>query len=270
MKWSLVLLGLFAIATPVRAQGLVWSLPEDGSWVRYEGVYRQTVRRPESAEGDLNLEWRRNLTIKSVGREEAEYEGETQPCRWIEFKVETGKTSEGVLDAGPGGIRMYKLLVPEAAIRGNVFVQVNDGGQDLFVSYVPVVKGYRRIGDEPAAELAAGVFQLYPMVSLLRHYRDFASSGGAQSINVPAGDFEATQYRGRMVMETAVYRSTNTCEVYRSEGIPFGVVKWTASTRTETKGSTDLRSEFRDSVTIQEELQAVSSGGDAESEFLVD
>jgi hypothetical protein len=175
-----------------------------------------------------------------------------------------------VLDAGPGGIRMYKLLVPESAVRGNVFERFNPGGQELFVSYLPVAKGYRRIGDEPAVEIDAGVFQLYPMISLLRHYRYFSPSGGVQSVTVPAGDFEATQYNGRLVMETEVYRSTNTCELFRSQEFPFGVPKWTATTMTETKGSTDVRSEFQESVTIQEEMQAVSIGSDAESEFLVD
>lgn len=270
MKWLLVVLTLLGMCGAAQAQGLIWSLPEDGKWVRYEGTYSQTMRRPESTDGDLTLQWRRNLTIKSVGTEEAEYAGQVQACRWIEFKTETGKTTEGVLDAGPGGIRMYKILVPEQAIRGTVNAPAAvPGGQEIFVSSLPIVKGYRRIGDEPAQEMASGVFQLYPVVSLLRHYRNLTTNGDAQLMTVPAGDFEAVTYSGKMVMETAVYRSTNSCEISRSEGIPFGVVKWTATTLAEQKGSTDERSEFRENAILKEEMQAVSVGSGAESEFLV-
>ena len=39
------------------AQGLLWKLPEgEKTWCRYEGTYKQTMRRPNSAEGDLTLE----------------------------------------------------------------------------------------------------------------------------------------------------------------------------------------------------------------------
>lgn len=260
-----ILLGAAASAS---AQGLIWSLPEDGQWVRYEGTYTQTVRRPDSTAGDLNLEWRRNILIKSVGAEEAEYQGETRACRWIEIKTETGKTSEGVLDAGPGGVSMYKLLVPEMAIRGTVNEPVGNG-RELFVSHIPVVKGYRRVGDEGAQEIPVGVFQVYPLVSLLRHYRELADSGATQSISVPAGEFECVEFKGQLVTETTSYRTTSSCEIFRSDAIPFGVVKWTAAAVTETKVTADERTAFTEDTVLKEELQAVSTGSGAESEFLV-
>lgn len=269
MKWCWIVGGLvLSLAGQAAAQGLIWSLPEDGHFVRYEGTYTQLVRRPDSTQGNLTLQWRRYLTIKSVGREEAEYQGQMQPCRWVEIKSETGKTSEGVLDAGPGGIRMYKILVPESAIRGSIYEPVGDG-REIFAAFIPVVKGYRRIGDEPAQEIETGVFQLYPVISLLRHYRDLSASGTPSNINVPAGDFEATPFQGKLVMETRSLRSTNTCEMLRSPTLPFGVVKWTAKTVEEYKGTTDLRSEFKEFVTLTEEMQAVSIGDGAESDFLM-
>ena len=88
------LMGLFA-AAHADAQGLLWSLPPDGTWVRYEGTYSQLVRRPDSTAGDLQLEWTRHLTIKSVGTSEESYRGQVQPCRWIEIKVVTGQVKEG-------------------------------------------------------------------------------------------------------------------------------------------------------------------------------
>lgn len=267
---SLVLIGgiVLALAGTTQAQGLIWSLPEDGTWVRYEGTYSQTIKRPESTQGDLTLTWRRYLTIKSVGREDHEYQGQVQPCRWIELKTETGKTTEGVLDAGPGGIRMYKLLVPESEIRGTLNKPAGDNRQ-LFVAFLPAVKAYRRIGDEPAQEMDPALFQVYPLIALLRHYPDLEAQGDAAPLSVPAGEFQATTLVGNLSMETSAYRSTNQCLMNRSEGFPFGVVKWTATTVDETKGTTDPRSEFTEAVTLKEEMQAVSVGDGAESEFLL-
>lgn len=269
---SAVLCGLLLVSGLVstsQAQGLLWRLPEtDGTWVRFEGTYSQLIRRPNSTQGDLSLQWRRNVTIKSVGQATGMFKGEEQACRWIELKVETGKTTEGVLDAGPGGVRIYKLLVPESAIRGTVNEPVGRG-REIFASYIPFVRGYRKIGDEPEQELTGGVFQLYPTVSLLRHYRDLEGSGGEQPYTVPAGNVSGTPYRGSIVMETPTFRSSNSAEIVRSDELPFGVAKWTATTRTEEKGSTDPRSEFRETGSISEELQAVATGDGAESELLV-
>ncbi|WP_437205771.1 hypothetical protein [Planctomicrobium sp. SH664] len=267
MRWSLVFAGLLTcLSQTAMAQGLIWSLPDDGQWIRYEGTYTQITRRPDSADGDLKLQWRRNVTIKSVGREDAEFEGKVQPCRWIEIKSETGKATEGVLDAGPGGVRMYKLLVPESEIRGTVNKPIPHN-REMFAEFLPVVKGFRRIGDEPAQPIDAGTFHLYPVVSLLRHFRELTDAG-SQTVTTPAGEFETTLWKGTTSMETGNYRSLTTAEIYRSPTIPFGIVKWTAKTVNEAKVSTEERSEFKPTGSVEEELQVVSLGRDAESEFL--
>ena len=59
----------FLLASPaiLSAQGLIWSLPEqEGTWVRYEGEYKQVEFRPGVATGDQVFTWRRNVTIKSL------------------------------------------------------------------------------------------------------------------------------------------------------------------------------------------------------------
>ncbi len=256
------------LTAPLYAQGLIWKLPEDGTFIRYEGTYTQLARRPDAADGDLTLVWRRNITLKSVGSEEAEFQGTTQTCRWVEIKVETGVSSEGILEAGPGGIRMYKLLIPESTIRGTVNEPL-EKGREMFVSHIQIVKGYRKIGDEPAAEIQSGVFQLYPMVTLLRHFRELVVAPASEETNVPAGNFTGTLNSGKMSAETTTERSTTTADFYRADNIPFGVVKWTAKMLKERKGSVDPRSEFKESVVITEELQAIEIGQGAESEFLV-
>jgi hypothetical protein len=267
MKFSLILCSAWCLLVEAAfAQGLLLTLPEDGHWVRYEGTYTQVVRRPDSTQGDLKLQWTRFVTVKSVGREEAEYQGKSQPCRWIEIKTETGRTKEGVLDAGPGGICMFKILVPESALHGERF-EVVEGAEPLLVTFTPIVKGLKRIGEEAPQEMPGGVFQSYPLVSLVRYYRDLEETGAASSVNVPAGDVEATSYKGTFVMETATYRSSNTAEFSRSPKFAFGLVKWTATTVDETKGSTEPRANFKESVTLTEEMQAVQTGDGAVSDF---
>lgn len=274
MRRSVIALGLvtlliFSTATQASAQGLVWSLPEDGTLVRYKGEYKQHIRRPNAAEGDLTLTWDRILEIRSVGKEKADYKGESVDCRWIEIKVETGTSPEGVLDAGPGGIRMYKLLVPEFEIRGTVDEPVDvERGKSIFASHIPIVRGHRKIGDEPTQELKTNLFQLYPIISLLRHYPDLTAGEKGEAI-VQNDQFSTTKYTGNVTMETNVYRSTSQGEFERSETMPFGVVGWKAKTTVEEKGSTDERSEYRETTVIEEVMKAIAIEQGAESEFLV-
>ena len=274
MRRSVITLGILALfvfcsTSQLVAQGLIWSLPEDGTLVRYKGVYTQQTRRENSTDGDLTLTWDRILEIRSVGKEDADYKGTSVPCRWLEIKVETGTSPEGVLDAGPGGIRMYKLLVPEPEVRGTVDEPVSTKTKrSVFASHIPVVRGYRKLGDEPTQEMTTKLFQLYPIASLLRHYPTLTEGEKAET-SVLAGEFSTTVFDGTIVTETNVYRSTNVGQILRSETMPFGVVSWEAKTGVEEKGSTDARSEFRETSVISEKLSAIAIEQNAESEFLV-
>jgi hypothetical protein len=274
-------------AAPCAAQGLLWSLPPDGAWVQYQGDYTQLVYRPNSTEGDLTLSWRRNLTIKSVGALDVTIEGEVTPipCRWIEIKVETGQIVEGVIDAGPGGVRIYKLLVREDAIQGQVNRPHGEEGS-IFNSYIPLVQGttmqdgaavavgpgWRKTGDLPAERIEGEVFQLYPSVSLLRHYRDLAAQGNAQQVNTPSlGNVSATEYSASMEMETSGHRSTNTAEMFRSDDVPFGLLRWTATTVTEKKVTVLPRDMFEETVQISEEMNLIEAATEgAETELVTD
>jgi hypothetical protein len=269
MKWFFLVSGfLCGLVAPsaVQAQGLIWSLPKDGEWVRYEGTYQQEVKRPTVSEGDLTIEFKKVVTLKSVGVEEAEYEGTTQPCRWVEIKAVTGKPSENGLDVGPGGVRLYKVLIPESAVKGEVFQTVEDE-RKIHVSLIPIVKGFRKIGDGDVEEVESGALKVYPLIALLRHYQDLEETNGEESVQVPAGTFPAVTYQGTMVTETPVERSINTGEIVRSDKIPFGVVKWTAQSVVENKSSTAPRSDFTESMSIREQMEAVEVGTDAESEL---
>ncbi len=266
---SMVLL-LVLCGSSASAQGLLWKLPEgDKTWCRYEGTYKQTVRRPDSAEGDLVLEWVRHLTIKSLSKEDADYKGQTVHCRWIEIKLLTGHVNEGIVDAGPGGNRIYKLLVPESEIRGTVTEPLS-GSREMFVSFIPIVKGYRKIGDEPAATIEGSVFDLYPMVSYLRHFRTLESTGTDEAVQTPFKDLTGKQHKGTVITETPTLRTTTEAEMYRSDETPFGLAKWTAKINTETKQSTAARTTFKASMEIIETMALNAVGDDAESELVTD
>ena len=83
--------------TTALAQGLVLNLPEDRVSVEYEGTLTQAT----SVDDQSPLSWNCELTIKSVGREDAVFEGKVQPCRWVEIKTLTGKAGAAGIDPGP-------------------------------------------------------------------------------------------------------------------------------------------------------------------------
>jgi hypothetical protein len=271
MRWHCVaaaavaLLGLCTTGQ-TRAQGLIWSLPEDGAWVRFEGTYKQLVRRPDSTAGDLQLQWTRHLTIKSVGTSEEAWQDQVQPCRWIEIKVITGQEKEGLIDAGPGGTRIYKLLVPEAAIAGQVL-----DAEGILVSHIPVVRGFRKVGDEDPQPIESGVFQVYPLISFLQHYRNLApeSSDPVQE-QIPSGLVSATVWKGSLTMESRTDRSSNQGQIWRTDEVPFGIAKWFVRDVREEKHPTQSRDLFRETMEVELEMAAHEIGTGAETELITD
>ena len=90
---AVLLVSLSAVA---RADGLLYKLSEDGSWVRFKMEYTlQVGGMDQSSEGAV--------TMSSVGA----VKENDQPLRWIEFKLEPENDKEVV-----------KLLVPEKHLKG--------------------------------------------------------------------------------------------------------------------------------------------------------
>ena len=61
-------------AGPARADGLLYQLPEDGAWVRFD--VKITSQRTENTRKE-------RITMRSVGR----MDDSNERCRWIEFKL---------------------------------------------------------------------------------------------------------------------------------------------------------------------------------------
>lgn len=277
MNWQRLLfalsipVGLLAVGpAPAAAQGLIWSLPPDGTWVRYEGTQRQIEYRPDATEGDVSMEWIRQLTIKSVGTEMAEYEGRMQACRWIELKAITGKPSERGVDPGLVGQRIYKVLVPESRIIG----QTTDS-DTIPVSFIPIIegKGYQKIGDGETTPIESPVLQVYPVLSMLMHYKTLqAEETEAEDVQVRLGTVPARRYRGEKVMESPTIRTTSEATLWRSvsdgDEVPFGLVKWRVRMVRESKDDASPRSAFKPVSEVTVEMSAHESGDGAESELV--
>ena len=71
----LAVLAATLTSSPAMAQGLIFHLPEDGTGVEYSGDIIQENVRPDIADGKETLRWSREISIKSVGREDAQFEG---------------------------------------------------------------------------------------------------------------------------------------------------------------------------------------------------
>ncbi|MBM81257.1 MAG: hypothetical protein CMJ78_11785 [Planctomycetaceae bacterium] len=259
-------ISLFSI-TEAQAQGLIWSLPDDGAWIRYEGDYEQVNSDPEAQDGEKTIKWVRHLIIKSVGKEMAQYKGKEVPCRWLELKVITGKELDGTLNPGLVGSRIYKILVPEARVVGDV-----KDSESIPVAYFPIIKGYRRVGkaDAPPVEIKSKVFNIYPSICLLRHYKSFeAESGQPEDPGVGILNVSAVKYNGQLQLESRQGRSLHESSIWRSKDVPFGLAKWSVKIRTERKDNGDARADFQESARIQCTMTAQEAGTDATSELAV-
>lgn len=260
---SLAFVASLLCARGAEAQGILWSLPEDGSWVRFEGTLQQTEIRPEAAEGNLVIQWLRHVTVKSVGKENAEFNGETVPCRWIEIKVVTGKESEKGLDAGPVGTRIVKALIPESRISGKTLY-----GDNIPVAFIPVVKGYRKLGEQPVQPIESNVLNIYPLLSPLMYYRKLEAGEGEEDpmVKIP-GVTAAAKFTGQMTVESPTTRTENTGEFWASENVPFGLAKWKVKEVRSGKDRAQSREDFKPMSEVTVEMSAQASGNDAQSEI---
>lgn len=274
------LLLCFSAATSF-AQGLVWSLPADGTWVLFEGEYQQTdiggKAVSETMKEDVVTTWKRQLTIKSVGVEQAEYNGQQTACRWLEFVLIDGKPDQdGKPVPGPGGKIVYKVLVPEVAVIGK-----SHDENGIFNEYLPIVKGYREVSQIAQQTLDSGVLQVYPTLTLLMPYREYTSAGMEKpesSLVESAEKLTATlsiESRGVRVQDAGEApsvpystRVTSDATLWRSDAVPFGLVGWEVKQARSRKPNIAPRSEFTEISRIIVTMTARDQGTDAQSELV--
>jgi hypothetical protein len=262
---NLLTFAILALAgSGVSAQGLIFDLPDDGKMVEYEG----TLTQGTSADDESPLTWTCQLTIKSVGKEDAPFQGENQPCRWLEIKVLTGNSGAAGLDPGPVGSRIYLVLVPESKI---IDQPVDKTG--IPNDMLPIVKGYRRLGEEGVEPIKTTSLRFFPTISLLTTYPDpelIASNEVPETI-LQGGNagITAAHWRGKTVMESPKIRSTNEADYWVSQDIPFGLARWVVTVTTEEKDLAAARSDFRVAVVKKLDMKLKNKDGVAERELQI-
>jgi hypothetical protein len=274
--WVLALAGLLITPAVLPAQGLIWSLPEEeGTWVRYEGEYKQTEFRPGVATGNQVFNWRRNVTIKSLVTPEehktAMYRGRQVTCRWIEIKVETGKPGEQGLDTGPAGARLYKVLIPESRVFGTLVQNRSVDADGIPVSFLPIIRGYRKLGNRKEEVIKTKVLQIYPAISLLKHYKVLRpETGEPEDPALEAlGAVNAIKWIGAETLQSRVSQSEHSSEIWLSREVPFGLARWSVKVTRSRKRETDPRDDFSKRTETTVEMKAVAVGTDAKSELAV-
>ena len=251
------------ISTSCFAQGLIFNLPDDGTGVEYEGTVTQENVRPDLPDGKEVLQWTRELSIKSVGAEEAEFEGTVQPCRWIEIKVVTGTAGAAGIDPGPVGARIYKILVPESKI-----IDQPEDADTIPNHMIPIVRGFRRLGEDTVKEISSPALRVYPTVCLLTNYDDVEVVAAAETPQTNASQaFNARRLKGTLTMERRTSRSTNVGEYWVSRDVPFGLARWEVSVAREEKESTSSRDKFEQVSTVKSVMQVKRLLSNAESEL---
>lgn len=251
-------------AAPARAQVLVRKLPPaaEATWVRYEGPFKDKHARPEASEGDLELELRHELTIKALEAETVDVDGTPTPCRWLEFKSIIGRESEQGIQPGPFGTKIYKVLVPEAKVLGQIFDK--DG---IPVAFLPIVKGYRKVADRDPAPIGEKMVAIYPMLTTLAYSPDLKPAGAAEEMQLPLGAVSARLHKGTSKLESSTSRAEQEGQLWLSNDVPFGVAKFQVKQTLSAKDSAAPKEEFKQTSESQVEMTVVAKGTDAVSDL---
>ena len=144
--------------------------------MRYEGEYKQIEFRPGVATGDQTFNWRRNVTIKSLVTPEehktAMYRGKPVACRWIEIKVETGKAGRAGTRHRTGRRETLQGADPRVAglwHAGGTTRASTPTGFPWHSCRSSVA--IRKLGNRKEEQIKTKVLQIYPAISLLKHYK---------------------------------------------------------------------------------------------------
>lgn len=256
------------------AQGLIWNAPPEGTEVQFEGDYIQEDERPNDVNKRIKLEWRRRLWLKALKKTNAEYKGQTVPCQWFEIKVVTASEvgGDGDLVPGPGGKRIYKVLVPLQGV-GTKLGPPKDGGavmdqSQIPIAFLPIVKGYRRVDEQAATPITSGVFDTYPLLTLMSQYRTLDLVTAQEDPQVTLQNITtAAHYEGKKEMESLTNRSKNKATIWANESVPFGLVRWQVEVTREVKDKSAARDQFELTSTFRVDMKIVKQSTNATSDL---
>lgn len=190
------------VAHTARAEGLIYQLPEDKSWARFDcqgaGI---------GSDGNVRIKVTGTVRISSVGRETIE----GQPCRWIElessYKFRRGDQEAKLTD-------VIKMLIPEKVLKQ---------GED---PRMHVVKAWRKDFTGTVRELdlnGEGAREIRSLDELLSGPLEETKRLESKVIESELGKLECAGWSGRSVQESGAVLAT---ETYLHQESPFGVVRF--------------------------------------------
>jgi hypothetical protein len=176
-----------------RADGLLYQLPDDGSWVRFDASYTFKLDGMEKAGQGTGT-----MTMASVGKA---LDG-SEACRWIEFKVQ-------LKDSGMEHTLIRKLLIPEKYLKK---------GENPTAH---VVRGWAKFNDE-AVERAVPIHGRWPAY-LSGPLQDEKKLDG-QLVESKLGALRCDGVTGWIEYKEGDVHMKVTFETRLHEKAPFGVV----------------------------------------------
>jgi hypothetical protein len=203
-------LASLVLLSPAKADGLLYRLPDDGAFVKFE------MESSGHGKGEDKKTYKGTLTMSSVG--EAKVDGKL--CRWIEIKME----------ANTPGDHIVKVLVPidrlkpgesplDHALKGwrKMIGELNDGGLKEIANFKTMDAGAMPI-------ILPGVLQ-------------DAKKLPKKVIDSKLGKLECAGHTGTHASEPARdHKSEITYETWLHEKAPFGVVASHVSAKTFQNG----------------------------------
>ena len=253
-----VLVTVITLATSsqvANGQGLIWKKPGTKKFtVIYSGTYTETI---PNASTEKKPEIRREVIVRFLGKDKGFHAGKEVECALFEITVSTGEVKEGaIFDAGPGARRSYKALIPVSAIEGKA--QDADG---IFVSMLPIatdktgktVYGLMKIGGGPAKRMKSPVLQVYPMLTLLQHYRTLTEVSSQGPVTVAGKQLTSGQYKrysATRTVESSSSQSINTAKIIRTDSVPTGLGGWEVTLVRREKNAAQSRNEFKKETSL--------------------
>lgn len=191
------------------ADGIVFQLPKDGKWVRYQVQGMEVDARSADKE-----KYQGSLTVSSVGTENVQEE----KCRWIEFRHTWQNTTRGDKD---DRVRILKCLVPEKHLGKG-----KQAAKHVIRGWRSNYLGSQGKGTPYRLRRSDGTIRLgQPTSTLLQGPTKQDQKLEAKLISTKAGKFKCTGVRSRFEFRGS-RTSAVTLTVWLNDAAPFGVVRF--------------------------------------------
>jgi hypothetical protein len=135
---------------------------------------------------------------------------------------------------------------------------------------LPIVRGFRRLGEEGVEPIRTPALRYYPTITLLTNYPEVEeiATNAVPEVILQGPQISAVHSRGRVVMESQKNRSTNEGEYWVSKDVPFGLARWVVTVTTEEKDLAAARTEFRTVIVKKVDMKLKRIRQNAESELV--